>query len=139
MTYDPVSGLYTQTFPPEHQAFLEKYGQHIDIPEPPLAQELQQYGWVYEEGNAFSTQAQQPMGFHYYPANALGTIDSEISMALCPVDHEVAYMLQYIMSLPVTVAQSYKQATPATTPWAGNFNNHKAVPNVSVLPFFFHE
>ena len=84
VTYDPASGLYIQTFPPEHHEFLQKYGQPIEVSDYPDS------GWVYADD---TEQVQlQSQGFHYREVAASSSDTAEY--------YEAASMLQYIASPP---------------------------------------
>lgn len=125
--YDPVSGLYIQTFPPEHDEFLEKYGQRIEVPEPP---EPQHGGWIYEEEEHSRARAQSP-GFHYYSGHTSTSFDSsEVAMSSPVSDYEAASMLQYIASPPVAAAQPGERGVPRSATWSGDYN---ARPDVSLV------
>ena len=105
MTYDPVSGLYIQTFPPEHHEFLQKYGLRIEVLEHP---EPWHSGWAHDEDNHSSAQAQLPWpGFHYHPSDT--SVDSSKVAIPSPVsDYEAISMLKYIASPPIAAAQPSK-------------------------------
>ena len=84
VTYDPASGLYIQTFPPEHHKFLQKYGQCIEVSDYPDS------SWVYAN-NTEHVQLQL-QGFHYCEIAASSSDTAEY--------YEAAPMLQYIAPPP---------------------------------------
>lgn len=98
VTYDPTSGLYIQTFPPEHEEFLRKYGQHIEIPD--NDEDSQRFGWTYHEACNPNEQIQRPTGFHYnYNADYhAAASQAEVAMSSPVSEHDATFMLQYIAS-----------------------------------------
>lgn len=134
--YDPTSGLYIQTFPPEHHEFLEKYGQRIEMPEHP---EPQYVGWAYEnDARAGAHKRLQSPGFHYNPGHSSYPVGSEApSMSSPASDYEAASMLQYIASPPMTAAQTGEQGIPRSAAWSGDYSARlDVVPEVSNFLYY---
>ena len=97
--YDPASGLYVQTFQPEDEEFLEKYGQRI-VPEYP---ELQHSSYYEEEL-------------------------SEVSISsFVNDDSQATSMLQYTTLSPFTVAQPVEHGIPQSAMGSGN-TLHVSIP-----------
>lgn len=130
--YDPASGLYTQTFPPEYEEFLEEYGQRIEVPEYP---ELPNSGCVYEEDHS-KTQAQlQPPEFQYYPDHTLASTElSEVSMWSPVNDHsEATSIVQYITSPPRAAARPIEHSVPRSDTGLDDYTLRPDVLPVSIL------
>ncbi|KIM78853.1 hypothetical protein PILCRDRAFT_823959 [Piloderma croceum F 1598] len=125
VTYDPVSGLYIQTFPEEHVEFVHKYGQRIDIPEPS--------GWSYYDSQFPMA---QPSGFYYnngtYQPAAAEPMD--VPVALSESDEDAKSMLQYMASPPSVPAQTHHQYVNNTMASCAPCNGAPATPNTSDYP-----
>jgi len=120
VTYDPVSGLYIQTFPEEHAEFLRKFGYIPEISDP------EQEGWSYNDGQTHTAQSEQPSGFYYNPDG----YSPDVSMVSPVSDDDGASMLQYIASpIPAPTQVNYQPAIAPATVY------HSAAPtaNVSTL------
>lgn len=107
VTYDPTTGIYTQTFPEEYHDFLRKFGQYIEFPEddsPPQ----QQYGWSYQDANRSNPEVEQPSGFKYNPETYQMQPPAPVytpSLSSSLSDEDAALMREYIAS-PVLASPS---------------------------------
>jgi hypothetical protein len=135
VTYDPVSGMYIQTFPAEHVEFVQKYGQRIELPEP---SNLYGGGWSYYDSQYPREQPGQPSGFYYHNVTyqSAAAEPMNASLASPESDEDVKSMLQYIASPPSVPAQTHHQYVNNTMASTAPHNGVPATPNVSATYFF---